>query len=151
MLESQVVVGGVVGEQHAVVEGVLAAQVVAEHDVRQFMREHSGQAGLVGKNVDQAAADDDSVAHAEGFERRGEQHARANRTRQIDVVRDFEIVDHGLENFVDIAFGREQAGARKALDDVVFRLLLPFALGLQRRSILRGRRFRPSRCPPGSA
>ena len=57
---------------------------------------------------------------------------------RVDVVGDLKIVDYGLENVVDVAFGREQARAGQPLDDVVFRLLLPYALGLQRRSILRG-------------
>src|SRR5271168_5167553 len=105
------------------------------------MREHSREAGLIGEHVDQSPADYDGVTHAEGFERRREQHACAHRTGQVDVVSDFQIVNDGLKNVVDVAFGREQAGAGEALDDVVFRLLLPFALSLQRRSVLRGGGF----------
>ena len=37
--------------------------------------------------------------------------------------------------------GRQQSGAFQAFDYVVFRLLLPFALGGQRSRILRGRRI----------
>ncbi len=83
------------------------------------------------------AADHDGIAHAEGFKRRGEQHASAYRTRQVDVVGDLQIVDHGLKNVVDVAFRRKQSRAGEALDDVIFRLLLPLPLSLQRRSILR--------------
>ena len=51
MFESQIVVSALVREQHAVVERILAAQVVAQHNVRQFMGEHSRKAGLIGKHV----------------------------------------------------------------------------------------------------
>ncbi len=101
----------------------------------------SGQAGFVGQDVDQAAADDDRVADAEGFQRRRDQHAGADRTRQFDVVGDLQVVDNGLEDFVEFAFGSEQSGAFQAFENVVFRLLLPFALRGQRRSILRGGRI----------
>src|SRR6267154_2559240 len=58
---------------------------------------------------------------------------------QIDVVGNFQIVHDGLENAVNVALGREQARVGEALDDVVFRLLLPNPLSLQGRGILRGR------------
>ena len=38
VFETEVVVCGLVRKEHAVVEGVLAAQVVSEHNVRQFVR-----------------------------------------------------------------------------------------------------------------
>ena len=141
MFEAQVVVGGIVGEEHAIIEGILAAQVVAKHNVREFVREHSREAGLVGKHVDQSPADDDGVADTESFERRREQHAGAHRTRQVDVVGHLEVVDHSLKNVIHIALGRNQARAREAFDNVIFRLLLPDALGLQWRSILSGGAF----------
>ena len=40
VFEAQIVIGRVVGEQHAIVEGILAAQIVSEHDMREFMRKH---------------------------------------------------------------------------------------------------------------
>ena len=46
-----------------------------------------------------------------------------------------------MQNLVDFAIGSQQAGVLQTLDHVVFRLLLPFALGLQRRSVLRGGAF----------
>ena len=52
VLESQILIGRIVAEQHAIVEGILAAQVVAEHDMRELMREHGCEAGFIGKHVD---------------------------------------------------------------------------------------------------
>ena len=47
VLEAKVLVRCLVGEEHAVVEGILAAQVVSQHDVREFMGKHHCQAGLI--------------------------------------------------------------------------------------------------------
>ena len=44
-----------------------------------------------------------------------------------------------MQNAVNIAVGSEQSSVGEAFHDVVFRLLLPSALGLQWRSVLRGR------------
>ena len=46
--------------------------------------------------------------------------------------------------------GASKPALLQALDYVVFRLLLPFALGLQRGSVLRGGALVLSRCRPGS-
>ena len=46
-----------------------------------------------------------------------------------------------MQNLVHIAFRRQQSGAFQPLQHVVFRLLLPFALGSQRRSVLGARRL----------
>src|SRR5579871_541314 len=105
--------------------------------MRQFMRENGGQAGLVGKNVNQPTADHDRVTDAESFEGRGQEHAGAYWPRKIDVVGDLQIVYNGLENMVDVALGRKQSSEGKPLNDVIFRLLLPYALRLQRRRVLR--------------
>src|SRR5207302_1531368 len=135
--EGEGVISRSVREQHAIVAGGLRCQNVTENDVREFMREHSREAGLVGKDVNQTTADDDGVAHAERFQRCGKQHTRANRAGQINVVGNFKVVDDSLKNVVDVALKSEQARRGQALDNVVFRLLLPYTLGLQRRSILR--------------
>src|SRR5713101_9717564 len=70
--ESKILVSGFVGEEHAVIEGVPAAQVVSQYDVGEFVRQNHGQAGFVRQHVDQPAADNDSVAHAESFQRRSQ-------------------------------------------------------------------------------
>src|ERR1022692_288612 len=105
------------------------------------MREHSRQASLIREHVDQSPADHDSVTHAKCFQWRGEQHASAHGTREVEVVGYRDVVDHGLENTVYVALGRKQSGGGEALDDIVFRLLLPLALGLERRRILGGGAF----------
>ena len=130
VLESKVLISGAIVEQHAVVEGKLAAQVVAQHDVRELMSENRGEAGLVGKHVHQPAADHDGVAHAESFQRSSEQDACAHRPWQVNIVGDLQIVHHGLKNPIHFACGGEQASAGQAIDDVVFRLLLPYPLRL---------------------
>ena len=68
---------------------------------------HDPFGGAAEQDVDQATAENNRVAHAEGFERRSQQHAAANRARQIDIVRDHHVVDHGLQNLVDFAFRSE--------------------------------------------
>ena len=44
VLEAKVLVRSLVREEHSVVEGILAAQVVSEHDVRKFMGKNHCQA-----------------------------------------------------------------------------------------------------------
>ena len=141
MLEAEVLIGAFVRKQHAVVECVLAAQVMSQDNVRQLMRQHCRQAGFVGQHIDHAPADHNRVAHAERFQRRRKQNTRADRPRQLDIVGDLQVVDDRLKNFVEFAIGRQQSGALQALENVVFCLLLPFALRGQRRRILRGGRI----------
>src|SRR5215467_8622825 len=81
VLEAKVLVRAFIRKQHTIVEGVLGTEVVSEHDVREFVRKHCSEAGLVGKDVHQAAADHNGIAHAERFQRSREQDACANWTR----------------------------------------------------------------------
>ena len=60
-------------------------------------------------------------------------YAGANRARQVNVVGDFNVVDHGLKDLVHLTCRREQPGLLQTLHYVVFSLLLPLALGFQRR------------------
>ena len=71
--KAEVAEGVLFVEQHAVEEGELRVDAMAENDVGHLVREHGGQAGLVGKHVDQAAAEDDGVADGERLERGGHQ------------------------------------------------------------------------------
>ena len=96
VFEPQVLVRSFIREQHAIVECILAAKVVSENDVGQFVRQDHGQTAFIGKHIDQPAAHDDCVADAKGFEWRGRQHSGPNRPWQFDVVRDLEVVDYGL-------------------------------------------------------
>ena len=102
------------------------------------------QAGFVGQHVNQAAAHDDGVADGKRFERRGHQHAAADFGFDVQIVGDFQIVDHRREHFVDFALRRQQPKPLHAVDDVVFGLAVPGALRLQRREVVRGRRSDPS-------
>ncbi len=61
--------GGDVGR---VVEAPLIGGRLRDDDVRQFLREHRGEAGFVGQHVEQAAAEHDGVADGERFESAGE-------------------------------------------------------------------------------
>src|SRR5260370_25281776 len=58
---------------------------VAENDVAEFVCKHGGQAGLIGKYVDQAAAHHDGVADSVGFQRRGRHNAAANFGFNIEI------------------------------------------------------------------
>src|SRR5437867_8415651 len=51
VLETQILVGGFVRKEHAVIEGVFTAQVVSKHDVRQLVREHHREACLIRQYV----------------------------------------------------------------------------------------------------
>ena len=115
-------------EQQAIEEGVLSVNAVAENDVRQFVRDHGGQAGFIGQHVDQAAAEHDGVADGERFQSRSQQHAAADFGLDVQVVGDLEVVHDGLENLVHFALGREQTEALEPVDDVIFRLAVPIAL-----------------------
>ena len=100
------------------------------------MGDDGRQTGLIGQNVDQAAAQDDGVAQREGLERRSQQHAAADFRLNVEVVGDFEIVHHGFEHFVHIAAGRQQADALEAIRDVAFGLAVPGALRLNRGQVV---------------
>ena len=76
---------------------------MAQRDVSQLLRQHHGQAGLIGKHVDQAAADRDGVADRKGLERSGQQHAALGVDGQV--ARDNQIVDYRVQHFLDVAFG----------------------------------------------
>jgi len=109
---------------------------MAQNDVGQFVRKHHGQGRFIRQNVDQAAADDNRVAHAESLQRRSQHHPRANWTGQIDIVGDCEIIDYRQQDLVHFARRSQQAGVLQTFNHVIFRLLLPLALRLQRGSIL---------------
>ena len=49
-------------EQQAIEERVLSIDAMTEHDVRNFVRDHRRQAGLIGQYVDQATAKHDGMA-----------------------------------------------------------------------------------------
>ena len=100
--------------------------------MREFVGKRHRQAGLIRKHVNKSTAYDDGVTHAEGLQRRSEQDAGTHGPRQIEVIGNFQVVDHGLQNLVNIPFRRQQSGALQAFDYIVFRLLLPLALSLQR-------------------
>ena len=107
----------------------------------QFMRQHHCQAGFVREHINQSTADHDRVTHTERLQRRREQHACAYLVRQFDVVSDLKVIDNRLQDFVYITFRSQQASALQAFHYVVFCLLLPLALSLKRRGILRGGAF----------
>src|SRR5947207_7236470 len=94
--ETEILVRGFIREKHAVIKGKLAAEIMAEDDMRQLMRKNGRQAGFIGKGINQSTADDDRIAYAERFKRIGDQHARTNRTRQVDIVGDLNVVDDSL-------------------------------------------------------
>ena len=126
--------GGNVGH---VVEAPLIGGRLRDDDVREFLREHRGQAGFVGEHVEKAAAQHDGVADGEHFESSRGQHTAVDFRLNVEIVGDFDVVDDGFENLVDISRRREQAYALQAVENVDLRLVLPFALGFDRRTILR--------------
>lgn len=128
--ESEVLVRALIGEQHPVVERVLRSQVMTQYNVGEFVTEHGCQTGLIGKHIDEPAADHNGISHTECFQRGSEQNACPYRARQVDVIGDFEIVDDRLQNAIHVAFRSEQSSIGEPLHHVVFRLLLPGPFGL---------------------
>ena len=107
-------------------------------DVAEFVSQSHRQGSLIGKNVQQATADHDGVADSEGFQRRSQQNAAADVRNNLKIVGDDQVVDHGLQNLVDVAQGREQANFLKMVERVVLRRPLPHALRFDRTGFLGG-------------
>ncbi len=107
------------------------------------MGQNGGQRSFVGQHVQHAAADEDGVSHGEALDRRGQQDAAADFGLNVDVIGDFQVIDDRVEDAVDFTGSGQQAAALQALDDVVFGLTLPGALGRHGRQVLRGCRCCP--------
>ncbi len=132
------------GEEETVVEGVLGVEPVTEDDVGDLEGEDCVEiAHLLGAvlrddggGVEQALGDDDGVADGDGLERLGEQRAAADGTGEGDVVVGEDIAGESFEGLVELAGCIDEAGLEEAVDDVVFSLLDPGALGAERAYIL---------------
>src|SRR5579883_11538 len=136
--KTEVTEGVLVVDQQLVEEGVLGIEAVAENDVGEFVGEDGRQAGFIGQNVNQAAAENDGVADSEGFQRGSHQDAAAHLGIDVDIIGDLEVVDDGFEDLVDFALGGHQTDAFEAVNNVVFRLAVPGALGLNRGKVVGG-------------
>ena len=102
---------------------------------------------LIRQHVNQPSTDHDRITHAERLERGCKQHAYPHRRRQIDIVRELQVVDYGLQDLVYISLRGHQSGSLQALQYVIRGLFLPLALGLKGdASWAVG--FRPSRSSP---
>src|SRR6202035_348730 len=102
-LEVKVLEGLLVREEHAVVESQFRIELVAQHNVTEFVGQDHRQRRLIGQYIQEAATDHDGVPDGERFQRRGEQDPAADVGLQIDVVGHQQIVDHSLQNFIDFA------------------------------------------------
>ena len=127
-----------IGEKETVVKGKPGIDAVAERDVAEFVGQRHRQRTFIGKHVKQAAADHDGVADSEGFQRRSQQNPAADVRNDLKIVGDDQVVDHGLQNLVHIAQGREQADFLQMVERVVFGCALPHALRLNRAGFLGG-------------
>ena len=82
--------------QHGlVVERELRLGAMPQRDVGEFVRQHQRQAGFVGQNVDEPAADHDGVADRKRLQGRRQQHAAVR--LDIQVRRHDQVVDDGVE------------------------------------------------------
>src|ERR1700693_2278667 len=109
---------------------------MAQDDMAKLVSDHSGETGLIGKHIDQATAKHDGVAHGEGFESGGHHDPAANVRIDVEIVGYFQVVNDGFANFVDFAFGSDEADALQAVDNVVLRLAIPGTLGLHGREVV---------------
>ena len=72
------------------------------------------------------------MTHGEGFECGHHEHAAAHFRRDVQIIGDLQVVDDSLEHFIHFAVRSQQTLALEAVGDVVFRLMAPGALRLQR-------------------
>jgi len=89
---------------------------VAEGDVCQLRSQGGGEASLIGQHVQQTAANDNGLPHRERLEQGGEQHAAFGLYPQVTAGN--EVVDHDVQNLVDTARRRQEAGLLEALQDI---------------------------------
>src|SRR5208283_4687060 len=80
---------------------VCRANGVTQNHMSQFVRQHGGKSRLIGQHVEKPAAKHNGAAHHERFQWSGEQHAAAD-TGNVEVVGNQQIVEHGLQDPVDI-------------------------------------------------
>ena len=97
-----------------------------------LVRQSHGQRGLIGKDIEQAAAHYNGVPDSERFQWRCQEHAATDIRNNLKVIRDDQVVDDGLQNLVDITYRCNQANFLKMVQRVVFCGALPHALRLNR-------------------
>ena len=124
------------GEAKNVAEAVLILVGFGVHSVGHTVSEHGCERRFIGDGVDEPAADDDRVADGKQFEIRSEQQAATQVDLPIEVVGDYEVVDHDIQESVDGAGRSEDAVAFEQVEDVVFGFMTPFALGFERGTVV---------------
>jgi len=122
-----------------IAEGVTILVRLGEHGVGNFLAQESGESGLIGNHVEKAAADDDGALEGEEIEIAGEEDAAMEIEEVFEVIGDDDVVDDGVENFVNGAGRSEEGVAFEAIEHVGFGFVLPGALRLNRREIFLGR------------
>src|SRR5205085_1865947 len=115
-------------------EGKLRGSAVAEGDVRQLVGEDQSQAGFIGENVNEPAADDDGVPDGKCFDGSGEQDAAVR--VDVEVGGNDQVADHRVQKLIDRSWRSEQAALFQARQNVFLRLVLPGPLAFERREIL---------------
>src|SRR5215831_5196155 len=117
-------------ESEAIEKRELSVHAVAKHDVAELVCQKGGEAGLIRKHIEQTATQDDGVAHGIGLKGGGHEHTAADLRLDVETVGQHKIVDHHLEDFVDLAIRGHQTLPLEARDDIIFRLASPEALCL---------------------
>ena len=125
-------------KKHTVVEGKLRVQLVTQAMWLSSRATTIASEASSGRTSSRPRLTHDGVADREGLERRSQKARASNFGLNIKIISDDEVVDDCGENLVDIAGRRQQTNLLEALHGVVFRLVLPHALGFYRGRILSG-------------
>src|SRR6185437_645501 len=128
------------GNVGRVIEAPLIGGRLGDNKVSKFLGKHCSQAGFVGKNVDEAATEHDSVADCKRLQRAGQEHATMDFRLDVEIVGYLNIIHDGFEDLINRCRRRQQSDALQAIQNVQFRLMLPFPFSLDWRAVLiRGR------------
>src|ERR1700739_3728004 len=117
--ETEVAERFLVIKQQPIKESVLRIDSVTEYDVTELGRKNGCPGVFFREHGREAAADNDGMAYSEGFEGRCQEHAAANIWLYVQVISDFEIVNHRFEAFIALAWRSQQSEPLHTIGHVI--------------------------------
>src|SRR5262249_24839069 len=102
-------------KQSAVIEGVFRIEGMTQRNVRNFVSQGQTETCLIGKHIDQSSTQHDRVYHRERFDRCRQQDSCSDWRLNVTVIRDFQVVNDGLQAFVHRSVRSKQAGLFQSL------------------------------------
>lgn len=119
-------------------EGILLVNSVTQYDVAHFVRNDRRQCSFIRKCIQEPTAYYDGTTNGEAFHWLSQQNATADLRHDLEIVGNFQVLNHRIKHLVDLALRRQQGRPLHPIKDVVFRLAFPSTLGLDGRHILLG-------------